>query len=88
MKKEGKGWTYSLKKTRISFKNNKEHRGDSFRKDEKKIKIAALEWDGFVLQEQLKSLMYFDCSIRGDPMKEKLIDELNFKKFVRLRRNK
>ena len=38
-----------------------------------------------MLQEQLKSLMYIDCSSRGDPRKDKLIDELNFKNCVRLK---
>ena len=52
----------------------------------RKVQIAALEWDDFVLQEQLKSLMYVYCSLRGDPKKYKLIDELNFKNCVRLKR--
>ena len=42
----------------------------------------------FVLQEHLKSLMYVERSLSGDPMKDKFIDELNFKNFVRLRRKK
>ena len=32
--------------------------------------------------------MYVDRSLPGDPMKDKLIDELNFKNCVCLRRNK
>ena len=44
-----------------------------------KVKRAALEWDDFVLQEQLKSLMYVDRSLRGDPKNYKLTDELNLK---------
>ena len=52
----------------------------------RKVKIAALEWDGFVLQEQLKSLMYVDLSLRGYPKKYKLIDELNLKFCMRLKR--
>ena len=52
----------------------------------RKVKISALEWDDFVLQEQLKSLMYADRSLRGDPRKDKFIDELNFKNCVRLNR--
>ena len=43
----------------------------------RKVKIAALEWDDLVLQEQLKSLMYVDRSLRGDPRKYMLIDGLN-----------
>ena len=42
----------------------------------RKVKIAALKWDGFVLQEQLKSLMYIERSLRGYPRKPKLIDQL------------
>ena len=51
-----------------------------------KVKIAALEWDNFMLQEKLKSLMYVERSLSGDPKKDKLIDELNFKNCVRLNR--
>ena len=32
--------------------------------------------------------MYIDRSVRGDPIKDKFIDELNFKNCVRLRRKK
>ena len=32
--------------------------------------------------------MYIDRSLRGDPMKDKLIDELNFKNGFSLSRNK
>ena len=32
--------------------------------------------------------MYVDRSLRGDPMKDKLIDELNLKILLRLRKNK
>ena len=39
-----------------------------------KVKVAALEWYDFVLQEQLKLLIYVDRSLRGDPMKYKLIE--------------
>ena len=48
-----------------------------------KVKTAALEWDDFLLQENLKSLIYVDRSLRGDSRKDKLIDELNFKKCMR-----
>ena len=51
----------------------------------RKVKISDLEWDEFVFQEQLKSLMYIDRSSNGDPKKDKLIDELNFKNCVRLK---
>ena len=32
--------------------------------------------------------MYVDCSLRGDTMKDKLIDEVNFKNCLCLRRKK
>ena len=51
-----------------------------------KLKRSSLEWDNLVLQEQLKYLMYVDRSLRGDPKKDKLIDKLNFKNCVRLKR--
>ena len=35
-----------------------------------------------MLQAQLKSFMYVDRSLRGDPKKDKLIDGLNFKTFM------
>ena len=50
----------------------------------RKVKRSALEWDDFVLQENLKCLMYVDRSSRGYPKKDKLIDELSFKNCVRL----
>ena len=31
-----------------------------------------------MIQDQLKSFMYVDHSLRGDPKKDKLIDDLNF----------
>ena len=57
-----------------------------FRTDEKKGKRESLEWDDIVLQEQLKSLMCVERSLRGDTNKDKLIDELNFKNCVCLNR--
>ena len=71
---------------RSSSITNKDQRGYSFRIDEKKSKISALEWDDFVLQEYLKLLMYVDRSLSGDPKKEKLIDELNFNICMCLKR--
>ena len=52
----------------------------------RKVKRAALEWDDFVLQEQFKSLIYVDRSLRGDPKKDRFIDELKFKNCMRLKR--
>ena len=63
----------------FSYRKNKDQRGDSFRTDEKKGKISALEWDDFVLQKQLKSFIYVERSLRSNPIKENWINELNFK---------
>ena len=40
----------------------------------------------FILQDQLKSFMYVERSLRGDPKKDKLIDELNFTNCMHLRK--
>ena len=50
-----------------------------------RVKIAVIEWDDFVLQEQLKFLMYVDRSFCGDLNKDTLIDEINFKICMRLK---
>ena len=39
-----------------------------------------------MLQDQLKSCIYVDRLLRGDPKKDKLIDELNFSNFMHLKR--
>ena len=39
-----------------------------------------------MLQDQLKSFMYVDRSLRGDPKKGKLMDELNFTNCMHLKR--
>ena len=52
-----------------------------------KVKRSALEWDDFVLQAQLKALMYVDRSFCGVPKKDKLIGELSFKSCMNLKRN-
>ena len=79
MNEEVKGWKSSPKQQEAPpvITNTKE---DMFLEQMKiKVKIPALEWDYFVLQEQLKYLIYIDRALRGDPKKDKLIDELNFK---------
>ena len=53
----------------------------------RKVEIAAIEWDDFMLQEQLKSLIYTDHSLRGDPNKDKLIDESKFRNLMHLKIN-
>ena len=37
-----------------------------------------------MLQAQLKSFMYVNCSLRGDPKKDKFIDDLNFTNCMHL----
>ena len=81
-----KVWTSAPKQQESPTKITKTKEEIRLERMKRKVKIAALEWDDFVIQEQLKSLMYVDCSLRGDPMKEKLIDELNFKNCLHLRR--
>ena len=51
-----------------------------------KLKQAALEWDGLYIRSQLKSFICVDRSLRGDQRKDKLIDELNFKKCMQLKK--
>ena len=72
--------------TRSSSRTNKDQRGYLFRTDEKKVEKEALKWDYFVLKEELKSLMYVNRSLRGDPRKDKLMDKLNFKNCMRFKR--
>ena len=51
------------------------------------VEIAALKWEYFLLQEQLKSLMYVYCSLYGDPKRGKFIDELKFKNCMKFKIN-
>ena len=56
MNKEVKGWKSSSKQQQDpTLKNTKED--ISLEQMKMKVKRAALKWDGFVLQEQLKSLI-------------------------------
>ena len=61
-----KGWTSSSKQQEATPETKIKQIGDSFRTYEKKVKRAALKWDGFVLQEKFKSLLYVDRSLCGD----------------------
>ena len=76
-----------IKTTRRSSRTNKYQEEICLEQMKRKIKIAVLEWDDFVLQGQLKSLMYVDRLSRGYPKKDRFIDELNFKNCMRLKRN-
>ena len=59
---------------------------NSLERTKRKLKQEALEWDDLDIQAQLKSFMYVDRSLRGDPKKDKLINQLNFKKCMQLKR--
>ena len=52
------------------------------------VKIIALEWDNFVLQEQLKFLFYVDRSLCGYSKKYRFIDELSFNNCMRFKKKK
>ena len=88
MNKEIKGWKYSSKQQESTPETTKTKEEIRLEQTKRNVKRASLEWDDFVLQEQFKSLMYVDRSLCGDPNKGKLIDELNFKNYVRFGRNK
>ena len=49
----------------------------------RKLKQATLEWDDLDMQAELKYFLYVNHSIRAK--KDKLLDELNFKKFMQLK---
>ena len=84
---EVKGWTYSSKQQEYPPEPTKTKEEIRLEHMKRKVKIAALEWGDFVLQEQLKLLMYVDRSLCVNPNKYKLIDRINFKKIMRLKRN-
>ena len=54
-------------------------------KSKRKKERAALEWDDLDMQAELKSFLYIDLSLRTK--NDKLIDELNFKKCMQLKRS-
>ena len=77
-----------IETTRISYRTNKYQIGCFLENMKRNVKRESLEWGDFVLQEQLKSLMYVDLLLREDLKKDKLIDELNFNNCMRLKRKK
>ena len=79
--KEMNIWTYSSKQQEYPPETTKTKEDIHLEQMKRTVKRAALEQDDFVLQEQLKSLMYVDHSLCGYPKMYKLIDELNFKKL-------
>ena len=74
-----KGWTSSSKQQEAPPETSNTKVDICLEQMKRKVKRAALEWDDFVLQEKLKSLMYVDRYLRGYPNKYRFIDELNFK---------
>ena len=82
-----KVWTSSSKQQEAHPEPTKTKEEINLEQMKEKVKRSALEKYDFVLQEQLKSLMYVDHSLRGEPKKDKLIDELIFKNCMRLKRN-
>ena len=62
MNKEVNGWTSSSKKQEATLKITKTKEKIRLELMKRKVKREALEWDGFVFQEQLKSLIYIDRS--------------------------
>ena len=85
IKEEVKGWTSSSKQQEATPEPTNTKEDIHLEHMKIKVKRAALEWYGLVIQEQLKSLMYVDHSSHGHPNKDKFIDELNFKIFMRLK---
>ena len=83
---EGEGWTSLSKQQEAPPEPTKTKEEVSLEQMKIKVKISALEWGDFVLHEQLKSVMYVDRSLRGYPKKDKFIDGLNFKIYMRLKR--
>ena len=58
MNKEVIVWTTSSRQQEDSLGRTKTKEEIRLEQMKKMVKIAALAWDDFVLQEQLKSLMY------------------------------
>ena len=52
-----------------------------------RVEKVALEWDDFVIQTQLKYVMYVYHSLCSDPRKDKLIYGLKFKNYMRFKIN-
>ena len=66
----------------IIKKTKEENRIENSKRNKKQ---AALEWDDIDMQAELKSFMYIDRSLRNN--KDRLMDELNFKKCMQLKRS-
>ena len=81
-----KGWKSSSNQQEYPPERTKTNEENCLERTKRKLKQAALEWDDLYIQAQLKSFMYVDRSIRDDPRKDKLIDELNSRKCMQLNR--
>ena len=75
-----RGWTSSSKNPECPPETTKTKEENCLENSKRKLKRAALEWDDFDMQAKLKSFMNVDRSLRAK--KDKLIDELNFKKCM------
>ena len=60
MNEEVKGWASSLKQQGALIEPTKIKDEICLKQTKRKVIRAALEWNDFVFQEQLKSLMYVD----------------------------
>ena len=80
-----RGWTSSSKNPECPPERTRTKEESCLEISKRKLKQAALEWDDLDIQAELKSFMCFDLSLRVDAKKEKLIDELNFKKCMQLK---
>ena len=83
---EVKGWTSSSNQQEYPPEGTKTKEENRLETTKRKLKQAALEWDDLYIQDELKYFMRIDPSLRDDTRKERLIDELNFKKCMQLKR--
>ena len=79
-----RGWTSSSKNPECPLETTKTKEENRLENPKRKLKQAALEWDDLDMQAELKSFLYLDRSLHAK--KDKLIDELNFKKCMQLKR--
>ena len=87
MNREVKGWILSSKQEKAPPELTNTQEEIRLEQMKREVKRAVLEWDDFVIQGQLKYLIYVDRLSRGYPKKDKFIDELNFRHCMRLKRN-
>ena len=78
-----RGCTSSSKNQECPPETTKTKEYNRIENSKRKLKQAALEWDDLDMQAELKSFMYVYPTLREN--KDKLIDELNFKKYTQLK---